>query len=168
MTALIAVLLVVAADGGADARLEAIRERYRETERATLTRSEVPLDGCGGEGGAMLVFRSGEVVRKVVLTRYGEMGRTETQLYFNDGRVEFVYVQATRYESTFGKVSSVAEDRFYFDGDELFAWVTGAARTAVPGKRLAARGKQLLAQAKAVLAAAGKPSAACDAVMPER
>jgi hypothetical protein len=76
------------------------------------------------EGGTLNAYFDGGKINLIVVTLYGETGRSDEEYYYDDsGNLFFVLRKESRYGGPFGKTVSVREDRFYFREGELIQWL---------------------------------------------
>ena len=99
--------------------------RYRKVRK--------DLEGESAEGGTLVAHLDGKSVRKVVATHYGETGRAIEEYYYWDDQLIFVLRKEFHYTRPLsGKVRSIAENRFYFDGGRLIRWLDQKRKTVRP------------------------------------
>jgi len=130
----------VAAAGGkaaaSDEAVSVIRRRYAAINRGLPKYRVVKkeLSGFSTEGGELVAYFDGATVAKLTATHYGETGRSLEEFYYWGGELIFVFRRRYTYDAPMsGKVSSTAEDRFYFKGGALIRWVDERARKVAPG-----------------------------------
>jgi hypothetical protein len=85
------------------------------------------IEGQSTEGGELKKFYEGNILKKAILTFYGEMGMNFTEYYFKDGNLIFSYKVEKWYNKPMtmegSKIYSVVENRYYFYNQKLIQWV---------------------------------------------
>jgi hypothetical protein len=85
------------------------------------------LDGQSAEGGEIIKFYEGKILRKAKLRFYGETGKGMTEYYFLNGSVIFSFKRTYYYDMPIyekgSKVDKVEEERFYFNRLKLIRWI---------------------------------------------
>lgn len=89
------------------------------------------LFGQSTEGGEVHFYyqKDPREIKKIDRVLYGEMGKSETQFFYEDE--ELIYIEEKRtnytvpmYEESFDpSTSQVEEEKFYFSGDNMFLWI---------------------------------------------
>ena len=92
---------------------------YRKKERA--------VSGLSAEGGTVTSYYNKTVLVKEHVVLYGETGKVEMDLYFNQGGLFFEYKAETIYDKPIYikgyKIKGVQENRYYFYKGELIRWL---------------------------------------------
>lgn len=91
---------------------------------------EKEILGESTEGGVLVSCFKDDILKKVVLTNYGEMGKITTEYYFKENNIFFVFEKETNYdkpmyEKNF-KVIFDTEKRYYLDDNQLIRWIEGS------------------------------------------
>lgn len=85
------------------------------------------ITGQSSEGGALEKFYDGKILRKVVLTLYGETGKLVCEYYFLNQQVILIYDKTVTYKSPIYMekpvVKSREENKFYFKDQRLIRWI---------------------------------------------
>jgi hypothetical protein len=85
------------------------------------------IEGRSAEGGESKKFYDGKVLRKAVITYYGETGEAINECYFLNGQLLFLYKKVKRYKRPLGhskvEADKIEEDRFYFVRGKLIRWI---------------------------------------------
>ncbi|MBO9632994.1 MAG: hypothetical protein J7578_07720 [Chitinophagaceae bacterium] len=88
---------------------------------------EAEVEGLSTEGGSIKKYYDSTVLRKAILTLYGETGTMVMEYYFTKDKLIFVYEKNTAYDKPIyqGKVKVVStiESRFYFEDQKLIRWI---------------------------------------------
>lgn len=105
-----------------------------------LTKKSFDADGISSEGAKATVYSDGAAVKKITAQIFGEMGRSNVELYYHNDNLIFAFEKMSRYDQTFGKVVQTIEKRFYFENGEL--------KTLTDGKRLFTDKDQEFAEAR--------------------
>jgi hypothetical protein len=130
-----------------------IRKEYTQivADSAKYQLASKDVMGMSTEGGELIYYHEGKLLRKASLTIFGETGRSVTEYYFADGKIFFCYERITRYDKPFYlenmHVKKVEENRYYFNDQQLIRWLDSS-RKIIAGKLYAAKGKELLAEWK--------------------
>jgi len=90
-------------------------------------RIERPITGLSAEGGILTSFFEHKDHVKDHLILYGEMGKTEIDIYYSKDILFFIYKVDTTYDKPIYnsgfKVKNVSQNRFYFEQNKLFRWI---------------------------------------------
>jgi hypothetical protein len=112
-----------------EARISEIRAWYAATEHAlpSYRTKEFDLDGFSLEGGVLHAYFAGDTLRKLSGEFLGESGRALEEYYIRNDTMYFTYRKLERYDRPMsGRVENTSENRFYFRGDSLVAWIDSA------------------------------------------
>lgn len=107
-------------------QIQSIRQSYAAINRkqALYRKVKRELSGFSTEGGELTAYFEGQNIVKMLAIYYGEMGRTQEEYYFREGKLIFVLGTEKRYNRPLtGKVVSTKLSRFYFDNDKLIRWI---------------------------------------------
>jgi hypothetical protein len=103
--------------------------------------------GLSTEGGELKSYYDGNVLKKSVLTLFGEMGRSVREYYFAGGQVFFCYERNTEYDKPGYmkdmQIKKIEENRYYFTSDKLIRWM-GASGQIVPSDQYTEQAQMLL------------------------
>lgn len=114
---------------GIEMQIKKINTEYAningDTAKFRVERKDI-LDQSS-EGGLLEKFYEGKSLRKVILTLFGETGKSTSQYYFLNGEIIFVHDKEVRYQSPIylGKteIESREENRLYFTNQRLILWI---------------------------------------------
>jgi len=112
--------------------IQSIRQSYAAINRkqARYRKVKKELSGFSAEGGVLTAYFEGANVAKMLATYYGEMGRTNEEFYYRDGKLIFVLRTELNYNRPLtGKVVSRKVSRFYFHDDKLIRWIDESGKT---------------------------------------
>jgi hypothetical protein len=103
--------------------------------------------GLSTEGGELKSYYADDVLKKSVLTLYGEMGKSVQEFYFSGKQVIFCYERHTEYDKPIYmkdmRIKKIDENRYYFNKEKLVRWV-GASGQIVPADQYAEQAQKLL------------------------
>ena len=103
--------------------------------------------GLSTEGGELKSYYDGNVLKKSVLTLFGEMGKSIREYYFAGEQVFFCYERNAEYDKPgYNKdmrIKKVEENRYYFNREKLIRWV-GAAGEIMPSNQYTEQTQMLL------------------------
>ncbi len=105
------------------ARIEEVQTEYEVVSQ--------DLFGQSTEGGELTFYyqKDPRELKKIDRTLYGEMGKSETQFFYEEGKLIYIAEKTTNYtvpmydESFDPSTSQVEEEKFYFSGDNMFLWI---------------------------------------------
>jgi len=90
------------------------------------------MNDQSAEGGTMKKYYDGNVLRKAILTFYGETGQSTSEYYFSNGQLFFCFERTKTYSQSIsaGKttVSKIEENRYYFNGQRLIRWINSSGK----------------------------------------
>jgi len=112
--------------------IQSIRQSYTAINRkqARYRKVKKELSGFSAEGGVLTAYFDGQNIVKMLATYYGEMGRTNEEFYYRDGKLIFVLRTELNYNRPLsGKVVSRKLSRFYFHDDKLIRWIDETGKT---------------------------------------
>lgn len=116
-------------DDSIEYRIAMINKEYSNINKdsAKYKITEEDILGHSTEGGELIKYFEGQILRKAVLTLYGETGQTTSEYYFMKGELIFIYKKNKKYQSPIymGKteIKSREENKFYFKNQKLIRWV---------------------------------------------
>lgn len=145
-----------------DPRIDPIRKRYNwiEGTPAALQRFDpVPLGWGGADSASMIVFTDPAGVAKVTARVYTGNQRNVLKFYYSGSSLVFVHQVLQNLHPE----RNAYEQRFYFDGGQMFRWLApdrmavseGAPDFAANSRQLSAIGQHLLAVASSLPRAGG-------------
>jgi len=108
-----------------EAQISSIRSQYAAINKRATRHKKVKrqLSGFSLEGGELVASFEGAAIVKMVAIHYGEMGRTLEEYYFSNGKLIFMFAKVFHYNRPMGKVARTAENRYYFNNDQLIRWI---------------------------------------------
>jgi hypothetical protein len=112
--------------------IQSIRQSYAAINRkqARYRKVKKDLSGFSAEGGVLTAYFDGQNIVKMLATYYGEMGRTNEEFYYRDGKLIFVLRTELNYDRPLsGKVIRTKMSRFYFNDDKLIRWIDESGKT---------------------------------------
>src|SRR6185436_3364197 len=112
--------------------LQSIRQSYAAINRkqARYRKVKKELSGFSAEGGVLTTYFEGPNIVKILATYYGEMGRTNEEFYYREGKLIFVLRTELNYNRPLsGKVVSRKVSRFYFHDNKLIRWIDESGKT---------------------------------------
>lgn len=114
------------------------------------------MSGFSLEGGQLIAYLDGPAVVKLVVTHYGEMGRTSEEYYYSNGKLIFVFEKVSHYNKPMsGKVIRTVENRYYFDNDQMIRWIDENQKQAdTSGEEFRSKQKDLLENSNRFVAGA--------------
>lgn len=138
--------------------ISSIRQRYATINRNLSKYKKVKkeLAGFSTEGGELVAYFDGSSIVKIAATYYGESGRALEEFYYSNEKLVFVFRKDDTYDKPMsGKVARTAEDRFYFNNDEMIRWVNGRSKQVQPSNgEYATKREQYLRLSKLFVAGA--------------
>ena len=97
-----------------------------ENDKQKYGKLEQDIFGKSSEGGVMMSYYEGSLLKKVKVTYYGEMGNATFEYYMNEGSVIYIRKEHVSYDKPMNfddsKIASVEESIYYFINQELFQW----------------------------------------------
>jgi len=85
--------------------------------------------GLSAEGGEATSYYEGVELKKIHCILFGEMGKVETDYYFNNNQLFFVYKKSYLYDKTMYiknfKIKKTEENRYYINDKSIIRWVIG-------------------------------------------
>jgi opacity protein-like surface antigen len=112
--------------------IQSIRQSYAAINRkqARYRKVKKDLSGFSAEGGVLTAYFEGQNIVKMLATYYGEMGRTNEEFYYRDGKLICVLRTELNYSRPLsGKVIRTKLSRFYFKDDKLIRWIDESGKT---------------------------------------
>ena len=106
--------------------IPAIRQQYAAINKGVRRYRKIrkELSGFSLEGGELVAYFKGPALVKIAATHYGEGGNSTEEYYYSNGNLIFVFEKVSRYDRPMsGKVTSTAENRFYFSDGKLIRWL---------------------------------------------
>ena len=111
--------------------LQDIRNKYQVINATRPTYRKVSADAPGAttEGGEVIGYFFKDSIRMIEESLYGEMGKSQTSVYYDKGTPVFVLLRESTYNvpfyvSTFNsKLTKVAETRSYFYQGKMIRWI---------------------------------------------
>jgi len=110
-------------------RIKQIETEYekinKEIKKFKLTQEDV--NDRSEEGGILKKYYEGQILRKAILTLFGETGQSTSEYYFSNGDLIFVKEQIDIYTGPLdvsrGETESTETNKFYFNRERLIQWV---------------------------------------------
>lgn len=118
-------MLIQPAHGQSQDPIPSIRKQYAAINKrvAKYRKVKKELSGFSLEGGELMAYFDGPAIVKIVARHFGESGNTLEEYYYSKGQLIFMFEKVARYSQPMsGKVVSTAENRFYFNDDDLIRW----------------------------------------------
>lgn len=117
---------------GQDEVIAEIRRLYKETQDNKSTYQKLTQDDFenSSEGGELTAYKNSKEVRLIVAKYYGHMGKSESEFYYLNGRIYFIFRKDFRYnmpptESGYDQdKTTVEESRNYFWNNKMIRWIT--------------------------------------------
>jgi hypothetical protein len=111
--------------------LKDIRDKYQEINAARPAYRKVWTDAPGAttEGGEVIGYFLKDTIRLIEEILYGEMGKSQTSVYYDKGAPVFIFLRESTYnvpfyDSTFkSSLTKVAESRSYFYQGKMIRWI---------------------------------------------
>lgn len=106
-----------------------IRQKFKEINQNTASyqAKNIELMGESTEGGKLTSYYQNKALKKVVVSYFGEMGKSIEEYYFSENNVFFVFTQEYSYDKPIhvkdSRVVKVEEDRYYFHNSKLVRWL---------------------------------------------
>jgi len=101
-----------------------IREEYQKINSEKLKKVEVEAKNESSEGGEVYRYYAGDTLRKITSEYMGHMGRANGEYYFKDGKLLFVFIVYSYYDTYMsGKIVRREENRYYFHNGHLIRWI---------------------------------------------
>jgi hypothetical protein len=98
------------------------------SDTTKFTKTEKDIFGQSSEGGLLKMYHEGGIVRKAILTLYGENGQVTNEYYLVNGQLIFLFQKGMRYKRPINEgrteIQGQDEDRFYFRNKKLIRWYT--------------------------------------------
>lgn len=158
-----------AANDVAEANLEnspdvdAVRQRYKSVNdrQRVMTKTTKSIWGMSAEGAELVSYADAGKIKKLVVAIFGEGGKSSTEMYFNDGAIDFAY------ETSVGwfpgpPPREASEARMYFRDGRLLWLTTGADRKPATRSQYADAERTTLELAQQMLLAAKTPGDSLD------
>ena len=143
-----------------------IRRQYAAINKRSSRFKKVKkeLSGFSLEGGQLIAYLDGPAVVKLVVTHYGEMGRTSEEYYYSNGKLIFVFEKVSHYNKPMsGKVVRTVENRYYFDNDQMIRWIDENGKQAdTSGEEFQSKQKDLLENSNRFVAGARSKNLAIE------
>ncbi len=106
-----------------------IREKFGVINYNSTSYKKITKDVMGEstQGGGLEAYFKDRELRKIVVTYYGEMGKSSQEYYFWDNELFFAFIQEYLYNKPMymegSKVEKIDENRYYFYHDKLIRWL---------------------------------------------
>ena len=124
------------------------------TDTTKFMVTEKDVFGQSSEGGFLRLYSEGNVLRKAILSLFGENGQVTNEYYLVNGQLIFLFQKGMRYKQPINEgkteIQSKDEDRFYFRNKKLVLWYTTDDRI-VSSSLYATKEKEILADFKNIL-----------------
>ncbi|MBV8388595.1 MAG: hypothetical protein JO080_02220 [Mucilaginibacter sp.] len=110
------------------AKISFIKNQYAEINKDLKSYKKVAKTDTAQstEGNEVLLYYSGNEIKKIAATYYGETGKALDEFYFFDNRVIFCYCVDYHYDVPIYakngrvKITSTTEERFYLSDGKIF------------------------------------------------
>lgn len=148
--ALLFTSLQLAAQTAIDSNITYIRNQFKKvsTMTASIKPDTVDMENISAEGAELLVYKNKGNLIKLLLTAYGETGKSVTEYYFDNREMVFAYVITHQYNRPMyltkekaketgdtewfdQKKTKLSENRYYFKDEKLIRWI-GPDKKTVP------------------------------------
>jgi hypothetical protein len=121
--------------------ISGIKRQYLEinSNLSKYIKIEKKILGKSTEGGIIVIYHEKSIIKKIVITLYGEMGKNISEYYYKDSlvfvlRSEYLYDKPIYYKGS--HVVSIDENRYYFFNDTLIKWINKERRIINPNSLL--------------------------------
>lgn len=109
-----------------------IRRLYKETQDNRSTYKKLTQDDFenSSEGGELTAYKNSTEVRLIEAKYYGHMGKSESEFYYLNGRIYFIFHKDFNYnmppsESGYDSdKTTLKESRYYFWNNKMIRWIT--------------------------------------------
>ncbi len=133
---------------------------------AKYKKTKKDVEGISLEGTEATFYRSGENLRKITAKMFGESVYADGEFYYRDGHLIFALLKRTMYSDALGssrkrRVTSVEEQRYYFENDNLIRLLIGTKELNSKNQRYTQLNNELIStanQLRAALESGVKPS----------
>lgn len=108
-----------------EAKANWILQKFMQVEKnlASFNKQIIEIPNQSSEGGSLEVYRQGSTLKKVVITSYGEMGKSEDNYYFETNELILCRSISEQYQLTNeGKISDkkqIVKQYYLFDQGSL-------------------------------------------------
>jgi hypothetical protein len=110
-------------------RIKQIETEYEKIDRDVkkFRMAQEDVNDRSEEGGILIKYYDGQILRKAVLTLFGETGQSTTEYYFLNGNLIFAKEQIDMYtgplDASKGEIESTETNKFYFNREKLIQWI---------------------------------------------
>ena len=109
-----------------------IRKLYKETQDNKSTYKRLTQDDFenSSEGGELTAYQNSTEVRLIEAKYYGHMGKSESEYYYLNGQIYFIFRKDFSYnmpptESGYDSdKTTLEESRYYFWNNKMIRWIT--------------------------------------------
>lgn len=102
-------------------KINANQKHYKKKNR--------DIFGLSAEGGEAISYYNGVELKKIQCVLFGEMGKAETDYYFNNNQLFFVYKKSYLYDKPMNiknfKIKKMEENRYYINDKSIIKWLIG-------------------------------------------
>jgi len=138
----LAPFVVAAVSGQTENEIAKIRAEVAKINKAVpkFQKTIKNVENISLEGTEATYYRSGESVKKIAATMFGETYNAKGDFYYREGELIFAYRKRSQYDTQIGlrkppKVVRVEEQRFYFANGELIRLLVGKKELKPTGER---------------------------------
>lgn len=118
-----------------------IKKQYLEinSNLSKYTKQEKKILGKSTEGGTIVSYFEKYNLKKIIVTQYGEMGKSISEYYYKNDLIfvliaEYLYDKPIYYKDI--HIVSKNENRYYFFDDSLIKWINKERRVINPNSVL--------------------------------
>ncbi len=118
-----------------------IKKQYLEinSNLSKYTKQEKKILGKSTEGGTIVSYFEKSKLKKIIVTQYGEMGKSICEYYYKNNLIfvltsEYLYDKPIYYKDI--HTVSRNENRYYFFDDSLIKWINKERRVINPNSTL--------------------------------
>jgi hypothetical protein len=143
-----------------DKRVTAIRSQTVEINKSlrTYKKNTVDVPGISTEGAEATIYRSGNEIKKIIATIYGESFKAASEFYFADGKLIFSFDSVKRYKMPPEmnkpiRIARVDQIRGYFADGKMFRLLQGTKAVASSNEEFNAEQERILGTVESILEA---------------
>jgi hypothetical protein len=120
---------IIAQSSKTETIISNIRKEFTtiNAKQSSYQMKESEVEGLSTEGGKIKKYYDSTVLKKAILTLYGESGQMIVEYYFSHNQLIFAFEKNESYDRLVHqgkvKVVSTTENRFYFDKQKLIRWI---------------------------------------------
>jgi hypothetical protein len=113
-----------------------IKKQFIETNTNVkkFKKVEKEILGESSEGGEIIIFYNKNIIKKIVVTHFGEMGQNTTEYYYGlKKELFFIFKKTSHYNKPIyiknSKIKYTEENRYYFFENNLIRWLDNKKKT---------------------------------------